>query len=131
MRLIRFKAIFLIVVAILIAATTCALFLISVEVERFNSPNGKYVVIGYQRLFWQFIPAMPGQGSDAPRDVEIVSLKNESMGKVKVPIGGLMYQIVWTASGAEIITVAEWDFEKETAYYWSADDTQIWTKKNK
>ena len=95
-----------------------------VESNRWPSPDGRYEVITSTRRYESLIPRMPGQGSDKPGFVTIVSREGECFGSIPVDMLWFAASIEWSADGAEIPGVGEWNFSRRTVSYWNESRTR-------
>lgn len=70
----------------------------------------------------------PGSASDKPGYVSITRKDGKHMGEIPVPMLQLA-NVKWHASGAQIELIGEWDFAKDSCYYWNeAQDKKIYVK---
>jgi hypothetical protein len=117
-------------IVIFCAALLWGLFAVSWQEEsRGASPDGKYVATWSVPSWARFIPSSPGSSGDRPCRVEIFDNAGRSRGRVPVEMLQLA-GLEWRPGGAEIESVAEWDFTAGTCYYWSADgNRKIYVKR--
>lgn len=88
-----------------------------------NDPTGSYVAKYSARTFYSLIPMPLGSSGDKPGFVEIFNKSGDSMGQIPIP----MFQlgaVNWTATGANVQMIGEWDFVNGSCYYWDETDTK-------
>ena len=123
------------VLSAVVLATFCMIGMVrSYRVERYRRdyPPDQFTVVLSARPYAHFplIPmSMPGQGSDGPGYLEIFDPHGKSCGGVPLEMIQIGWDFQWETNKASIPLVAEWDFVKQTCFYWSRDgNRQIWVK---
>ena len=104
---------------IFIACLSVGFLLFSLETHHSSSksPDGYFTAIVTYKSYLSALPMMPGSSSDKPCFVEIVDSTGTSMGKIPVPMLQMAI-ITWGKNKASIKMVGEWDFMKNSCYYW-------------
>lgn len=90
-------------------------------VDESPDPTGAYVARVSYYTFYSFIPGPPGSSSDKPVFVEIFKKGGASLGRIPVPMLQ-MSAVRWERDGASVDLVGEWDFVKDSCFYW--DESQ-------
>ena len=73
------------------------------------SPDGSHYLQLSTRPQHSLVPAFPGQGSDRPGFVTVFTAAGKSCGRAAVPLIWIASDFEWTAKGAYLPLVAEWD----------------------
>lgn len=94
------------------------------ETRRFKSPDGRYECVVTRYRYENFIPGMPGQGSDYSCFLSIYDENGKHCGTIPVPMAWMVHDIKWTESGASLTAIGEWDFANQTCLYWNEDQTR-------
>ena len=120
----------LVALFILLMALVAFYLLSRQEVARLHDPSGQYTAVVTERRYQNFLMSNPGGGRDSAVFVEIFHQKGESFGRIPVEIGWMVDELKWTPSGAELMLVGEWDFQRRTCSYRSEDGSrEIWVRR--
>jgi hypothetical protein len=99
------------------------------EYSRETDPTGRYTAICSFKTYLSLLPMPMGSASDKACFVKIVDAKGQNLGEIPVPLIQLS-GVEWSADGAEIQNIGEWDFKRRSCYYWSEDQkTQIYVRR--
>ena len=85
-----------------------------------TDPTGQYRAVTSFKTYMSVLPMAPGSSSDKPCFVKILRTDGTSLGEIPVPTCQLA-DVEWSAAGARIKRVGEWDFARRTCFYWSED----------
>ncbi len=78
--------------------------------ETYQSPDGKFKIELYA---YKQLTAMPGQGSDGPGKIKLVTDDGVTVDQVTLPMVQLMTKPEWTKTKVVVPRWAEWDLPQE------------------
>jgi hypothetical protein len=84
-------------------------FVLTQEVSRVSSPDGRFYAVATRPLWESLVSVMPGHSSGLPGYIAIYSADGRSCGRVPVEMTSSIYEVEWSAGRAGIRLVAEWD----------------------
>jgi hypothetical protein len=95
-----------------------------VEYLRIDSPDGRYTAIVTYRRIESFRPSFPGHSGDKAGFVRIEDKSGRNYGKIGVPMVEMSHELEWSAGGAALKLVGEWDFAKREYRFWNESQTE-------
>jgi hypothetical protein len=87
-------------------------FVLTGEYSRVSSPDGSFYAVATFPIWQRYILMMPGQSGDKSGSVAVYTADGRSCGRVPVEMVSFIRGLEWSANGAEIPLVAEWDLSK-------------------
>lgn len=85
--------------------------------KQYMDPSGRYKAMITYKTYLSLLPMPIGSSSDKPGYVKIVDENGNNLGEIPVPMLQ-MAEVEWTAEGAEVRLIGEWNFSNNLCYYW-------------